>query len=334
MNSSALMLWGAVVTLPGLFAVLGSLSAMLLALGLWTARERRVLPLLALFPPAILLGLVLGRLAHWYCHPLQYTSLTEAMTDYFIGGFSLWGVFAGVLLAAALLVGANLVPDLWELLDVLAPAAALGIAVGRLGSLFDLSDRGKFILETPSLHRLPFSVYTVLSGSEGQWRFATFFVQSLFCLVLALFLLSVFFLAGKRRRGVTAIFFAICYGAGQILLDSTRYDADFFRFNGFIHVPQILSALAAAAAVGLLGRRSVRRFGLRGLHIVLFALALGCYVGCGVMEYLVQRHADRYALCYGGMAAFLLLLCLIGGVLYLWRPRRKPTDKRRSNPFV
>ena len=324
MNSVAFLLGRWSVTWPGMFAALGAGCAMLLALGLWVGRGHRPAALLWLFAAALPLGLVLGRLAHWYCHPMQYDSLAEALTDYLRGDFSLWGVFIGVLLAAVLFAASGLSAPPWELLDLLAPAAALGVAVGRLGALLDLSDRGKFALASPELHRLPFSAFTVLTGEEGQWRFATFAFQSLYCLVLALALLALLLWAGKRlESGTLALFFALFYGAGQILLDSTRYDGDFFRFNGFIHVPQLLSALAAAAAMGVLAGRSIRRHGFRRIHAGLLLLALLCFAGSGGMEYYSQRYTGSYALCYGVMGLLLGLLCAAGVALWAWKPGKK-----------
>lgn len=333
MNPAAVLLWGYAVSWPAVFAVWGAACAMLLSLSLWTLRGRSPLTLLPLFPAAALLGLVLGRLGHWYCHPFQYASFPEAMTDYLRGGFSLWGCFAGVLLAAGLYSRTGLTPGLWALLDDLAPGAALGIAVGRLGSLYDISDRGKLLVRDPRFWRLPYAVYTVLSPGEGQWRFATFFWQSLGCLVLALGLLLLRLLYRRRRqRGTTALFFVLLYAAGQILLDSTRYDADFFRFNGFIHVPQLLSALGAAGALGALGARSVRRFGYRRAHGALFALGGLCLALCGVLEYGIQRYAGHALPLYGAMGALLGAFCGIGAVFQLWRPGKKPSASTKKRP--
>lgn len=327
MNSAALMLWGFTVTWPGVFTLLGIGCAMLLSMGLWTLRGHGAGGLGIFFLSALLLGLALGRLAHWYCHPLQYPSLAGAMTDYLRGGFSLWGAFAGVILSALLCWGAGLVPELGELGDLLAPGAALGIAVGRLGSFFDLSDRGKFLVETPAFRRLPFGVWTALSADRGEWRFATFFLQSLLCLALAVGLLALVLRRKKgEEEGCVCALFALFYGAGQILLDSTRYDADFFAFNGFIHVPQLLSALAAALAVAFLGGRAIRREGFRPVHAALFAAAFVSMALCGVLEYLVQRYAERYALCYGAMALLLVLLCAVGVVFSVWKPREKASE--------
>ena len=108
MSWAALILNDTVITWPAVFAALGAVCAMLGCLALYMARGQNPRELAAVLPAAVLLALVLGRLVHWYCHPLQYSGFLSAMTDFFQGGFSLSGVFAGVLLTARLAAGAGL----------------------------------------------------------------------------------------------------------------------------------------------------------------------------------------------------------------------------------
>ena len=324
MSWAALILNDTVITWPAVFAALGAVCAMLGCLALYMARGHNPRELAAVLPAAVLLALVLGRLVHWYCHPLQYSGFLSAMTDFFQGGFSLSGVFAGVLLTALLAAGAGVVTHLPDLLDALAPAGALGIAVGRMGSLFDLSDRGRFIIQDEAFRRLPFGVFTTFAEGAGEWRFATFAFQGLAAALLALALTWVHLALTRRmlRQGeeaqgrVFALFLAL-YGAGQIVLDSTRYDADFFRFNGFVHMPQILCGAALAGAIVWLSVRSVRQNRLRWYHWTCWALTLfGMGLG-GYMEYYVQRRAGEYILGYGVMSAALALAAAAAVVLCL-----------------
>ena len=322
MNSVALLMGDVTVTWPGAFGAAGVLCAVCLTLGLWLWRDHRAGELGVFFPAAILFGLVLGRIAHWYSHPLMYTGFTGALTNLLQGGFSLWGAAVGVLTAAVLCSAAGAVSDFADLLDAMAPGAALGIAVGRLGSLFDLSDRGKFALENPSLQRLPFSVLTEISGAR-EWRFATFFVQSIAAAALAVGLGLAYMSVSRRRelpgardeKGRIAALFAVFYGASQIILDSTRYDADFLRSNGFIHIPQLLSALALAGGMLWLGIRVIRRRGRRWMPWLFWLLTLLCMGGAGYMEYAVQRRSDRFVFCYNVMGACLFLICMFALIL-------------------
>ncbi|MBR1659874.1 MAG: prolipoprotein diacylglyceryl transferase, partial [Oscillospiraceae bacterium] len=151
-------LWnGKMVLWQAVFIALGALSAVLFALALRRWRRERLLPLLCAFPFAVLFSLFFGRLIHWYCRFEFYGSLAHALGDPFTGEYSLMGAFAGTVLALALTRLVRLEKNLPALLDCCAPAAALGIAAGRLGALFSAADRGKMIFEREWLHHLPWS---------------------------------------------------------------------------------------------------------------------------------------------------------------------------------
>ena len=311
MNGLAFVTTQAAVAWPAVFTVLGALCAALGCMALWLAAGKELRELAVFLPAAILFSLVAGRLMHWYSHPLSYHDFKTAMTVYTEGGFSLSGAFLGTALAAALCRAGGLVSDLPGLLDAAAPAAALGIAVGRLGFAFDISDRGKFAAAPDRL----FTVYTP-SGTGGEWRFATFLAQSVFCFALAAVLCWLFLRAlaperrRQRRKGGVFLLFLAFYGAGQIVLDSTRYDADFLRANGFIHLPQLLGGAAVLLAMAALTfgarRRGLRRGGVIAAWI-LFAAGLGL---AGYMEYFIQRRAELHVTGYALMTAGAALACI------------------------
>ena len=125
--------------------------------------------------------------------------------------------------------------------DCMAVSGCAGIAVGRLASLFNSSDRGQVI---ENLKTLPF-VYPVTNAVSGalEYRLATFMIQSMVALLLFAGL-SAYYLSkdpkGRRKDGDTALIFLLIYGASQVVLDSTRYDSLFFRSNGFVSVVQVL----------------------------------------------------------------------------------------------
>ena len=331
MNAAALMAGNLIVTWPAVFAALGAGCAMLLTMALWLWRGRSPLPLGIFFPTAVLFALVLGRLVHWYSHPLLYAGFPQAMTVYHQGGFSLSGAALGVLLSAALCRASGLIDSLSAALDALAPAGAMGLAVGRLGSLFDLSDRGRFALTTPALQRLPFAVWTETAGGAGEWRLAVFMLQCLVCALLAL-LLTAAYLRGRREGTVFRLFLAL-YGAAEIWLDSARYDADFFRFNGFIHINQILCLAAVLLSAAWSTADRSRQGGLRPFHAVCWGVLALSLAGAGWMEYFVQRRPDRCALGYALMAAALLLAAVCAAILAAERETTPPARPgKRKKP--
>lgn len=266
----------------------------------------------AAVPVSMVLSLVFARFFHWYCQSDSYQSFSAAMTDYTAGGYALIGVFLGCFLAAGLTRIVCLHRNLPEMLDAMSIAGCAGIAVGRLSSLFNASDRGQVLTGFRSLP-IAYPVNNVVSGAV-EYRLATFALQSM--VALALFLgLTVFYCKGQKRGklkdGDTCLVFLMLYGASQVVLDSTRYDSLFFRSNGFVSVVQVLGALALVLAVILFSRRMVKARGFRAWQILLWLLIALAIAGAGYMEYYVQRWGSKALFAYSVMSACLLfVICL------------------------
>ena len=181
----------------------------------------------AVIPMSIFLGLVAARFFHWYCRADSYDGFLAAMTDYTSGGYALMGVFLGCFLSAGLLRLVRLSRSLPEMLDAMALSGCAGIAVGRLSSLFNASDRGQVLEHFKSL---PFAwpVTNAVSGAV-EYRLATFMLQSMAALLLFAGL-TAFYLRGQKKGnlkdGDTSLIFLLIYGASQVVLDSTRYDSN------------------------------------------------------------------------------------------------------------
>ncbi len=264
-------------------------------------------------PLSILLGVVLSRLCHWYSRADSYESFFAAMTDYTSGGYALMGVFLGCFLAALILRLMKLHDSLPGMMDCMCIAGCAGIAVGRLASFFNSSDRGN-ILE--SIQSLPFA-YPVTNAVSGQleYRLATFVIQAAFAAVLFLSLVIFYFYGLDRRDrkdGEVTLMFALFYGVSQVILDSTRYDSLFFRSNGFISIVQVLGAVALAVVIVIFSVRLVKAGGFKFWYILLFWLPLAALIGvAGFMEYYVQRHGSEAPFAYSVMTICLMAVTII-----------------------
>ena len=266
----------------------------------------------AAIPVSIVLGLVAARFFHWYCRADSYDGFLTAMTDYTSGGYALMGVFLGCFLTACVLRLIRLSRSLPEMLDCMAISGCAGIAVGRLASLFNASDRGQ-VLE--NLKSLPFA-YPVTNAVSGavEYRLATFMLQSLVALLLFAGL-GLFYIRGNKRGnlkdGDTSLIFLLIYGASQVVLDSTRYDSLFFRSNGFVSVVQVLGALGLGLAIFLFSGRMVKNRGLKFWQFLLW-IPIAAGIGCGgFMEYYVQRRGNEAAFAYSVMSGCLILVILL-----------------------
>ena len=283
----------------------------------------------AAVPLSIVLGLVAARFFHWYCRFDSYDNFLSAMTDYTSGGYALMGVFLGCFLAACLLRLIRLDRSLPEMLDCMAISGCAGIAVGRLASLFNSSDRGQ-VLE--NFKSLPFA-YPVTNAVSGavEYRLATFMLQSIVALLLFVGL-ALFYIHGNRKGklkdGDTSLIFLLIYGASQVVLDSTRYDSLFFRSNGFVSVVQVLGALGLALAIVVFSRRMVKAWGLKFWQFLLW-IVIAAGIGCGgFMEYYVQRRGNEAVFAYSVMSG-----CLAGVILLTLIIRYLAVKKEQKSIF-
>ncbi len=264
----------------------------------------------AAVPLSIVLGVVFARFFHWYARSDSYPNFLDAMTDYTSGGYALMGVFAGCLLSAAITRGLLLHKNFPRMVDAMSIAGCAGIAVGRLASFFNASDRGQ-VLEGITSLPLVYPVTNAVSGAQ-EYRLATFLFQAAAALILFI-ALAVFYLRGQKkglRDGDTALIFLLCYGASQVVLDSTRYDSLFFRSNGFISIVQVLGALALVFAIAAFSVRMVKARGFKFWMVLLWLVIAAAIGGAGFMEYYVQRHGDEALFAYSVMSGCLGLIVL------------------------
>lgn len=278
-------------------------------------------------PAAVGLSLILARISHWYFRPDAYKTPEAAWNLLMPGEFALIGVFAGCFLASVLLRITRMIRNLPELLDCACLAGGLGIAVGRLASWFNASDRGMIV---PESLRFPW-VDMVINPVTGvtEYRLATFLLQAMIVGLLFLILL-IWYLAGEksqnRRDGDTALVFLLCYGASQVLLDSTRYDSLHFRSNGFVSVVQVSSAIVMVLVVILFAAGLVSTCGWRRKYLILWTVQAGCFGLAGYMEYHVQRHGSQAVFAYSIMGAALtgiVILTLLARYLTILEERKQ-----------
>lgn len=279
-------------------------------------------------PAAVVLSIVLGRLIHWYSRTDAYENFAAAMTDYSSGGYALLGAFLGCLLAACILRLLRLTDNLPRMLDSMTIGGGLGIAVGRLASLFNSSDRGTVV---PDSVDFPFA-YPVVNAVSGvaENRLATFMIQAMFTgglvAVLLTYMLICKLCRKKVKDGDVCLLFLVAYGACQIVCDSTRYDSLFLRSNGFISIVQIMGLVAVLVPIIIFSVRMVKARGFKVWFLLAWLGIAGLLGGAAYMEYYVQRHGGEAAFAYTVMS-----LCL-GTVVLLSLMIRAISLNRKPNP--
>ena len=311
MNRIAFIFNSNIIYWNSLVLVLASAVAICFFLALYLPRSKNANAAFIAVPLATVLSFLLARFIHWYCRAGSYASMVSAMTDFSGGSFALVGVFIGCMVTALVLRICRVHQNLPQMLDAMSIAGAAGIALGRMASFFTTADRGQVV---NSIQTLPW-VYPVTNSVSGalEYRLATFVIQAIIAGLLFL-VLSIFYLTGKRRQlkdGDTTLIFLLCYGASQILLDSTRYDSISFRSNGFVSVVQVLSAVVLVVAIIIFSVRLVRSRGFKVWYIALWVAILGLLGGAGYMEYHVQRHGREALFAYSVMG-----ICLVWTVFF------------------
>lgn len=258
---------------------------------------------------SVAFSIPLSRLVHWYCKAGAYPSFAAAMTDYTTGGFGLLGVFAGCILAAVLLRLLRISGNLPKMLDCMS-LGGIGIAVGRLASLFDSSDRGMIVSDSLTF---PFAypLVNVVTGTV-QNRLATFMIQSMVAAVIVGGIL-LFMLVCKIRKkqipdGDIFLIFLMCYCAGQIVCDSTRYDALVLRSNGFISMVQVVSLVGLLIPLVLFMIRMVKATGFKRKYLGIWGVMAAAFGLAGYMEYIVQNNGHKALMAYSTMSTCLVVV--------------------------
>ena len=292
---------------------LAALAAIAIFAAMYLEKSGDVVGASVTVPLAMVASLVLSRLIHWYCRSDAYESMAAALTDYTKGGYALMGVFIACLAVAAVLRLFRVVKNLLQMYDSMAIGAGVGIAVGRLASLFNASDRGMALPESVGFP-FAFPVTNTVSGVVEN-RLATFMIQSgvvaAVVMLLVLYMLISKIAKHKIPDGDVALIFLLAYGASQIICDSTRYDSLFLRSNGFVSVVQILGLVAMVVPIVVFSVRTVKNMGIKWFHFVLWTLILGMMGLGGYMEYYVQRHGNEAAFAYSLMATALIAIVLL-----------------------
>lgn len=153
------------------------------------------------------------------------------------GGLAIYGGIIGGLLAAVVYARVKKL-EYSKLLDLAAPGFPIGQAIGRWGNFVNQEAHGGLVTN-PALRFFPAAVEI-----GGEWYYATFFYESMWC-----FLICIFVLIGERKRwfrrsGDAFFTYALLYALERAVVEGLRTDS---LYLGPMRVSQLLSLLAALA---------------------------------------------------------------------------------------
>ena len=238
---------------------------------------------------ALPLGLLLARAFYIIFNPQLFAggaqpfSLSE-------GGFSLFGAFAGAVIAAYA-VGRKS-GNFLKLCDCLAPGAALCISIGRWSNFFNCECLGMEV-SSSKLHFFPLAVYSPVAE---KWHFPVFFLESLYC-------------------------------SARAFMESMREDS---MYLGFVRVSQVMSALILAGlfiyAVVLSLRAGGSRFPTY-LTILIFICAL---VRAFTAEFYMGANSRARNLVFLIVSLLVMGACTMFLYIRQYNLRRRKRRRRRA----
>ncbi len=243
----------------GVLMALGIVIAVLLAMREAKRKhmnEDTVLDLCLIIIPC---GVVGARLYYVLFELDQYLSDPIRMLYIWEGGLAIFGAVIGGLIGMMIYARKKKL-RFFKLADIIAPGLVLAQAIGRWGNFFNQEAFG-LPVTNPDLLWFPMSVKIDTPWSGGfhtfngvactePYHLATFFYESLWCLLVFAFL---WFILRKRTKhdGDVFIWYVILYSFERMFVEGLRGDS-LWLIEGVVRVSQLLSALLFLAGLGFL----------------------------------------------------------------------------------
>ena len=332
MNAIAIYAGDTAVFWNGIVICLGIASGFLLSYALYTAHSGKGGSMWAMFTISIVLGVLLSRLVHSWCHREQYSGMISALTDYSSGSYFLPGAVLGLIVSATIVSFFGFHAKPGELLDAAAPGAALSIALIRLSHFFTTACRSKIVVSNPKLRRIPLFVSAQSTSGGTEYRFATFFASFTLMLLAAVFLVVFYYYSHRTKmkdscseNGHVWRIFMLIYCSTELVLDSTRNDSTFLyfkilsvlnKYSNFVSLTQLIAAIAILSVFLYYSRCAAVYDGRDKKRLFIWAGFLFGLAGTGISEYLVQRYSNRYVLFYSTQSAAVLIMAIFTFIMY------------------
>lgn len=316
MESIALYFSFGVLYWHGIVVALAVAATVFLFCVLRVMQNGKLTPALWISAAAIPVGALLARLVYWVHRQEQYEGVKDAFLKMADGGYCLYGAAAGVVIVIAVFCIFTKEKCLAETFDAAAPAAALGICIGRLAAFFSTSDRGK-IVENHKLQRLPFAIW---EPTKEHWGVAVFIFEAAAALVICVITLVIFALTysklGKKRRcGDTALIFILLYCSAQCVLESLRDDSLYFIVLGFVRISQVYSAVLVFGVLLIMSIRLIKKYGFKPVMPFIW---VACLALLGIAFYMELRMTSEvYVRNYVIMTVCMTLVAAAGFTMYV-----------------
>lgn len=182
-----------------------------------------------------------------YFVPGDFLGTLKNIVDIRRGGLAIYGGVIAAICGLAIYAKAKKM-NLLKIMDIAAAPLALGQAIGRWGNFFNQEAHGAQVIN-PKLQFFPYAVYldSPKGGEPIGWYQATFFYESLWCLLLCAFLIFMF--KKQKYNGQLVLIYFALYGFERGIVEWMRTDQ--LKIFG-VPVSAILSLVLCVAAIVLL----------------------------------------------------------------------------------
>lgn len=236
-----------------------------IALALWDAKRRKISTdiVLDMTLVGVICAIVFARL-YYVVFDTQGTFANDFMAIFRIwdGGLAIYGGVIGG--ALGIFVYSRIKKlKLSVLFDIAAPSLAIGQAIGRWGNFINQEAFGQPVTN-PDWQWFPYATYIENPpfNMEAGWYQATFFYESMWCLLLCLFL--VLYRRRQKFSGEICAYYFLFYGIERACVELLRTDQLKTHFLN-LPVSHLLSvALVIASLVYLIVMYSRVKKGLAG----------------------------------------------------------------------
>lgn len=232
----------------------------------------------------VLVALVFARL-YYVVFDTTGTFVRDPLSILYVweGGLAIYGGIIGAVLALFVYSRHKKI-SMPFLMDLAAPSLALGQAFGRWGNFINQEAFGGPVTN-PAWQRFPFAVFieqpNVTGYTEPGWFHATFFYESMWCLLIFVFLFT-YVMRGKQKfNGEIVIWYFTLYGIERAGVELLRTDQLWIPGTQ-IPVSHVVSLVLFAVGVFLL-IRAYRR--LKKGIIPPYAEVLPVLVGQATLAY-------------------------------------------------
>ncbi len=196
----------------------------------------------------------------------QYASNPITALYIWQGGIAIYGAIIGGVIATLIFSKWKKI-NFWTIADLVAPGLVLGQAIGRWGNFFNQEAYGQIVTD-PSLQFFPYATYIERTAT---WHQATFFYESMWCLLVFAFLLIYRRTTVNKKDGNVFLWYGLLYGIERSVVEGLRADSLYLFKSGIpigrliffpegMRVSQVLAFIVAVVFAILLIIRYVKFF--------------------------------------------------------------------------